>query len=239
MNASIVGTWPNSELTESQAVVSSVVRCYAEMVSSEEFPDLFVWNDPNRTFPLASYDMLQGRELVFLCVKQGNLWAQIAYQLSHELNHIHANFRLNQNHAFKWLEESLCELASWCNMNWMSEVWGEQSSKLHWKSYARHLKEYVEHVKAKTEIPSDFKSWLRGSLPALMTDQYDRASNRIIAHELLSIFDSDPYAWVAISQLNTWKFNTQTTLEQYLDQWGKLCSGDSLNALSKIQERLV
>ena len=117
------GKWPKANPDTVQALLFSIIRSYMDMVGRNEFERLLIVNDPNRKCPRTLYERINGSIPVLLAVKRGTLWSKIAYQLSHELNHVHANFNKQRNHCFKWLEESFCELSSLNTMVRMSEEW--------------------------------------------------------------------------------------------------------------------
>ncbi len=123
IDVQIAGSWPDSENFITTALVNNIVTTFIGMVNRTSFPKLHIFNEPSRDCPMVSYEKIaDDRTLILLSSIKGNLWAQIAYQLSHELCHIHANYTEQRGHVFKWLEESICELASFCNMLKMSQT---------------------------------------------------------------------------------------------------------------------
>ena len=185
-------------------------------------PDLYIANDPARDTPFVAWERRNGRIVVHLNVEDVSYWAQIAYQLAHELNHIHANFNEQRDHPHKWLEESLCELASWCTLQHLAGRWREAHDPSR-SSYAPALREYVENTQRRllSAAPDDIQSWLDLQLPTLQVDRYRRNDNAVVAYALLP--HATPSLWAAVGYLNRWPVPTGTLFGDYLDDWKAHC----------------
>ncbi|HBC3519666.1 TPA: hypothetical protein ACVU5T_003740 [Vibrio parahaemolyticus] len=226
----IAGSWPDSESYIKTVLIDNIVNTFMDMVNKTSFPKLMISNDPNRDCPMVNFDKIaDDRTLIFLSSKQGNLWSKIAYQLSHELCHVHANFAEQRGHAFKWLEESLCELASFCNMLKMSRNW-ELSAPLPFMSvYAPSFNTYVQSMLKVIPHQEQFSEWLNENLQSLKNDACIRDKNKIVALNLMPIFQRDNTAWRAVGYINKWPVSPEDGLQDYFDSWEMACP-DELKA---------
>jgi len=183
-------------------------------------------------FEKVAYD----RVLIFLSSPKGNLWSKIAYQLSHELCHVHANFAEQRGHVFKWLEESLCELASFCNMLKMSQSWKNSAPLPFMSCYAPSLNQYVQDMLVDINQPESFRGWLQENLSTLKADSCIREKNSVIAQRLMPVFLRDCMAWRAVGFINKWPVNPNESLERYFISWRKACPDELKPVVKEIGE---
>lgn len=148
-------------------------------------------------------------------------WCQIAYQFCHELCHfVISNPKPNK---ILWLEESICEMASYYFMEQLSNHW-----KKHYKHYMssdnkpyyKFFKEYVDNDKKKA-IFFNIDSLKNNTeiLSSLQKDGINREYNANIAIQMLPIFKSYPGLWKTIS---CFKNIHSTELETFLIEWNNL-----------------
>jgi hypothetical protein len=215
----IAGEWPNSQGAVTSALLNNIVQTFSDLTSRDSIPKLLILNEPSRDCPMVNFEKIGDQTLVFLCTSSGGLWSQIAYQLSHELCHIHANFAEQQGHAFKWLEESFCELASICNMQVMGQKWLTNAPLPYMSSYATSLNEYVQNRLDQISMPIQFNEWLESNIEELKSNQYLREKNCVIAYKLMPIFKEDNKAWRAVGFINKWAVNYDDTLSDYFSAW--------------------
>lgn len=223
IDVTISGKWPDSESYISDALVENIINVFLEMTEQTSFPKLLIINEPTRKCPMVNFEKVGDQTLIFLSSIRGNLWAKIAYQLSHELCHVHANFSEQQCHAFKWLEESICELASYCNVRKMSHEWAQRSPLPFMASYAPSLNQYVQDIISGINPQSSFVEWLASNLDELKADQYLREKNKIVALNLMPIFTKDNKAWQAVGFLNKWPVKASDSLSDYIGSWEAAC----------------
>lgn len=215
----MAGKWPNLQVVDTSALLNNIIQTFCDLTSRESMPKLLISNDPSRDYPMVNFEKIGDQTLVLLCTSSCTLWCQIAYQLSHELCHIHANFAEQQGHAFKWLEESICELASLCNIQLMGQKWVTNAPLPYMSSYATSLNEYVQHQLNKISMPVQFNEWLESNIEELKSNQYLREKNSVIACKLMPIFNEDNKAWRAVGFMNKWEVNNDDTLSDYFLTW--------------------
>ena len=174
-------------------------------------------------------------------------WAQYSFQFAHEFCHALANFSNNPQksvpspeHANSWLEESLCETASLFTLRAMSRSWRNAPRYPAWRNYARWLDAYVEQRIALSthQLPtgSSFLAWFRENEPALRRNSASRDRNAIIAIKLLPVFESEPWAWEAVTFLNRGSLNVNASLAQYLSGWRSECPPELRPFVSRLAE---
>lgn len=162
----------------------------------------------------------KGEYLVKVTTK-GCYWCQFAYQFAHEFCHILANYSHKTPVANKWLEESLCEMASIYVMRRMAVTWKTSPPYPHWKSYASAIQEYVDELQeAKDKLPEGktLAAWYKENASALRKAPCIRDKNRIVANSLLGLFEANPGGWVAIGYLNSGKA-TSENFQDHLANW--------------------
>lgn len=150
-------------------------------------------------------------------------WCQYAYEFSHELCHVLANFDRIRQHRHKWFEEALCELASLFVLHRLSdifratppaEVLSAAAFAPHFATYARRVTDDAEPV-SRTELPE----WLSKHLPKLEEDPVRRDSNRVVAVALLDSFLRDDSLWRDCGFLNQWDAAADPAFVDHLDSW--------------------
>jgi hypothetical protein len=168
--------------------------------------------------PIVLYDRGNDGGYTVKLATAGNLWAQYAYQFSHEFCHILCNYKKGgaQN---KWFEESLCELASIYSLRRMSEEWKTNPPYPNWKSYSAALHAYAQDLIAKTEVPADLAGWYEANRQALAGKADDRPKNRVLAVRLLPLFEQHPELWGAIAYLNKGGKRNDQDFAAYLQEW--------------------
>jgi len=153
---------------------------------------------------------------------EGRYWCQFAYQFSHELCHILANYSEKTPRANKWFEEALCELASIFTLRKMAVTWKTAPPYSHWKNFAEAIREYVDDLTApKTaRLPAGttLAAWYKANAAELRKAPCLRAKNRIIANALLGLFESNPAGWAAVEFLNSGKPQSDS-FQDYMSNW--------------------
>lgn len=107
------------------------------------------------------------KSIIYLHVN-GKKWDKYTYQFAHELCHyiidkLAPEFTVGR---FDWLEESLCELASFFCLKKMSQTWQINPQYSHWSDCAICLEKYPENqgLIQKDKIPTPFVDWLNETL---------------------------------------------------------------------------
>ncbi len=176
-----------------------------------------------------------------------NFWCKYAYQMAHEFCHVlalHANesaaYWHKSEHANHWLEESLCEMASWFSIRSMSIEWKSDPPYSHWMSYSQSLWDYAQNLinEATIQMPESdkFSDWLKLNEPEMRRNSLagnptaNREANKIIALMLLPIFERSPNGWESLTFLNLVSRDEHKTLNQQLSDWRSVCP-DNLKTL--------
>ena len=219
-------------------LLHDIVDTYCAMAGREDFPALLVNNRAHGASPLAAYEPCNGRVVIYVATEGTDYWAQITYQLAHELTHVHCNFAAQRGHEFKWLEEALCELASWCTLHRLAEYW-QTSDDPKRCGFVTPLRKYLQNIERKTAgtIPKNTALWLDERLPLLRQDPYRREDNAVVANALLPHVSVD--FWQAVGHLNLWPVEGGTSLSNYLEDWRIRCPLRFQPAVSDVARTLL
>jgi hypothetical protein len=182
----------------------------------------------NEKTPITHYLHDNGRVVIGLNTG-GRLWAQYAYQFSHEFCHglmDHANNwrRLwhSGDHANQWVEETFCETASLFALRAMGKSWQTKPPFGNWKDYAKHLTAYaqdrIDDPKHQLPAGKTFTAWLGEVLP-VQRKKWTRENNTIVAKQLLPLFEADPSGWDALPTLNLCAREPLKTLARFMEEW--------------------
>ena len=117
--------------------------------AAEEFSTLFSVPPPAGIRPVSILYRSQGprtdstsdttRYQVYLLVTN-RFYAQLVFQLGHELCHIFADPRRSN-----WFVESCCEMAALVLLCRMSKLWGNNPPRANWRSYAPEFQQYAKN----------------------------------------------------------------------------------------------
>lgn len=149
------------------------------------------------------------------------LWAQLAYQFTHEFCHVLTkHWLVPLNHRFSWFMESICEVSSLYFLRRMSETWRIQPPYPNWLFYSASLGSYVDDRLAEVSMVSnhELNAWIISKLPQLMANPYERELNSVVAANLLPLFESNPRLWAATSKINIAP-KLDGSLDDYFDYW--------------------
>jgi hypothetical protein len=151
-------------------------------------------------------------------------WAQYAYQMAHEFCHILCGYR-DDDKSNKWLEESLCEMASIFALRRMAETWATKPPYPNWKSFAPHLASYAADRLKKGALPPNttFVQWFRPNEPAMRKEPCLRDKNTVVAATLLPLFEKRPEHWEAVTWLNAKPVRQPRSLAEHLAAWRANC----------------
>ena len=211
-----------------------------------QVPGFFVYHTNGS--PITKFDHHADGRIAIGLTPQGRLWNQHAFQFAHEFCHAlagHANdWRatwLKGRKANHWLEESLCETASLFALRSMGQGWQEKAPYPNWKSYAPALTKYAQVRLEETagRLPKDFRfeKWFAGQEAALRQNAVLRDENRIVARELLPLFEASPAGWEAITFMNlTPNRAPEKQLIEHFADWKAAAPASQRAFISRIAE---
>lgn len=225
MAIKIIGSgWEVNSTASTQTLAEVVYRILSGFIGYELECDIIVENDLALGYPLAHYEKKDGNWLITLSCASGMHWAQIAYQLSHEICHLYCNHAQSRGHKHKWLEESLCECASIAVLDKLGQDWGRSDMAKFYLAYDQSIIQYVDNLKAAVNLKLDnqeqFFKWLSAHIEKLESSSTLRDLNSVVALYLYdSLLEKSPRSWVAVTALNTWDCFRNKTFEAFIDQW--------------------
>ncbi len=154
----------------------------------------------------------------------GAFWNQYAYQFAHEFCHILCGYR-DDDQSNKWLEESLCELASIFAMRRMAETWAKTPPYPNWRDFAPTHRRYADERLKLGALPPDttFAAWFGQNEAAMRKEPCLREKNSFVAAALLPLFEKQPEHWAAVTWLNAKPVREPRSLEQHLAAWRANC----------------
>lgn len=130
-------------------------------------------------------------------------YAQLVFQLGHELCHIFADPRQTN-----WFVESCCEMASVVLLRRMSKLWCYDPPFPNWVSYAPNFEEYAQdYIRQAGECqfgsnwpPNETQlcAWLTDAKPSFTGVLCDRQRNVIFAEMLRPLFEESAENWDAL-----------------------------------------
>lgn len=119
--------------------------------ATEEFTTLFTAPPPAGIRPVSILYLPEGpktdsseditRYQVYLSVNNPDYYAQLVYQLAHELCHIFTDPRRTN-----WFVESCCAMASTVLLCRMSKLWSNNPPRADWSSHAPEFQQYAQNV---------------------------------------------------------------------------------------------
>lgn len=159
----------------------------------QQYPNLIVLN--SKETPQCFKDPC----VIFLCTS-GNFPLQHIYQFAHELCHfvIHASVC---DH-YRWLEESMCELMSWCVLFWVynhREDFSLSTCVRIYDTFPSYISNSQQDCIDIKDIP--LGRFISQNAAYLQRECYDRRMNRAIANELFPLFVKYPELWHIVLQL--------------------------------------
>ena len=223
-----VSNWGLAKVQDITNLLDFVIIDFYSSLDSSKITILpvSVFNSLSKNPPTNCPEIIIGKDkaLIYLTAMD-NDYCKYSYEFSHELCHyIICKDYPPKNDKFGWLEESLCELASFYTLNKMSITWQTNPPYPNWRDFSINLKNYVNDIilMPENDITKPFIMWLKDNFPSLYKCRYDREKNRIIAIHLLPIFTRAPELWKIIQYMKIIDIIDTMTLEQYLFEWKKL-----------------
>jgi hypothetical protein len=186
---------------------------------------------------------LKGRIRVGLNA-QCTYWAKFAFQFAHEFCHVLAaqshdpDLRWqNVEHCNFWLEESLCEVASYFALRALGRSW---KSPIEWPFEAEFFNVYSSNrmEEAPRQLPQgqSFQQWFNEEESFLQENPVhgDREKNCIVASQLLPLFEKYPAGWETIPFLNVGERIVNKPLKAHLTEWRDNSPPDLHDFISRI-----
>jgi hypothetical protein len=213
--------WGTAQVDDIEAVLISTLSGFETGIGIAITVNIRVKHCPNG--PITSYQRdSDGRTVIFLSA-QDLYWCRYMYQFSHELCHIATNYDSPRRlHEFGWLEETICELASWTTLRTISTHWRVHPPFAHWKSYSSEIRKYrqkrIDSYK-ETADPRPLKQWFQSELSSLRMDSFQREKNAKIALAIMPFFYEHASGWKAAVKLNTWPVFPGTSVESFFADW--------------------
>lgn len=236
--------WGGGLPADIEAVTRSVVACFQASLAEAPIEPIRVEPTTNAADPpMTVFQRTATGQVRILLNARGRYWAQYAYQFAHELCHVLANFRPPLQHPWKWIEETLCEVASQFAINCLSRSWQSSPPYPNWSSFAPAFTKYLEEHYSKPEhmLPpgESFDDWLRSHLDHLKLDALRRADNTIVGRELLPIFKRDADAWRAVRYLNLLDNSQAASVAEYFGCWRQAAPARHHRYIDAVEGRLT
>lgn len=210
------GRW-DASLRDVEKILYSTARELWVYFPERELPPILV--DP-KGGPIILFRRGPNGEYLVRLATGSTYWSQYTFQFAHEFCHILCNYteRANRN---KWFEESICEMASLFVLRSAAETWKTDPPYPNWRSYGSALRKYADDRIADARLPENatLAAWYRSNAEELYENACLRDKNRIVAGELLPLFEDAPEHWEAVTYLNASKPPPSQTFEDYLQSW--------------------
>ena len=222
------GDWGSSRPQDVHAVVQSVCDVF-HVDASIDLADPVILRYSESHGPRALIERGPDNEHIILVSARDCLWSKLAYQFAHEYCHVFSDhYNVPLNNRFRWLEESICELASLHALLRMSAIWQSQPPYDNWRSYANSLASYAnDRINSAERFGSAprFREWLDVNIQRMSVDSVVRELNDVVAVHLLPYFQQSPDAWRVVAQINR-RPNLNGSLDAYFAAWSNATDGD-------------
>jgi hypothetical protein len=221
------GDWGRARPEEIEAVLRSAADVLLRSVGQLE--PLAIAIEPGTEHPEVQYEKNSRGEYVIVLSARDRGWAQYAYQFSHELCHVLANFdhrisaRGEPLSRHQWFEETLCDTAALFALRAMAARWESAPPFSHWQDYAPWLAAYADEILAAEHRRhaqlQRLPAWYVEHRAVLAQNPYARQLNDFCAAALLPLFEADPARWNALRYLNLDGAAAEPTFDGYLARW--------------------
>lgn len=223
--------WGQGRPEDVQVLLNSVYEQYRPHIVGLKWPSIIVvpFKDTPITFEQRD---AEGRVWIGLNACDRH-WSQYSFQFGHELVHVIAGHLdvdrqwSNVPVSFRWFEESLGEAGSLFVLRSMFRDWERHPPYLNWAEYRQSLWEYSQERldRPQHNLPpgQSFNTWLNAHEAYLRTNYHDRASNSIVARQLLPLFERNPDGWKAVAYLRFSQSGPEMTIDDHLNSWRVSC----------------
>ncbi|GAA0857765.1 hypothetical protein GCM10008916_12800 [Clostridium nitritogenes] len=129
-----------------KSIMEFILEEYALIFSKQLISntECYIIYDPNHETPI--FHPGTNPSSIFLNYDEDNCWAQIIYQLSHELCHYTLAQKLYNKDSLKWFEETLCEAFSLYILNFCSEKWSDCFLSKYSSAYHKGISNYLTEI---------------------------------------------------------------------------------------------
>lgn len=224
----------NARAEDVGAVSKSVAETIFRAIPPADTPTILILRSEHGPIALSGRGP-QG-EYIVLLNSGDRLWAQVAYQLAHELGHVLCR-DLRPGAPQQWLEESFCEAMSIWTMEQMAKTWKTAPPYPNWASYAGNLQKYVDNVRASVEHPESIHTWYAEQREHLDATPADRPKNRIVAEEIVKQGLDRPKFLQAFLYLRK-NEPAANTIEAVLQSWRAACPDEMQTVPAEMAELL-
>jgi hypothetical protein len=218
---------PQADLSAIQKILTSVLLTFEESTGLAIDCLLHVefWQGPPRVHYQLEED---GRTRISLSATD-HFWCQYAYQFSHEICHIATNYdrapRPPQSQPFAWLDETICELATWVTFRGLQRTW-RANPMMSGEAVRQYREDLISQYKEKVDR-RPFKSWFEEEQGSLRAIPIQREKNAKMAFEIMPEFYENGAGWRAASALNTWPVDPKTTINEFFADWIKAAPNEA------------
>ena len=156
-------------------------------------------------------------------------WAQLIYQLSHELSHAIMNCYPDK-HQFKWISECLCNAISFCFLISYETI---DTNGFRYTTYATS---YFESIPIEIQINSlaEIKSFINKNLYLLKiypcnedSKTYDRPRNNVISKYWCDLILENTAGLEAIKHFSNPRVYNSGELHSFFNNWYNVCTHES------------
>ena len=169
-----------------------------------------------------------------------DFWCKFAYQFAHEFCHVLSGYENLKENPNNWFHESLCELASVFTIQRMAQRWLTHPAFPKRTDYAAALRDYWKNLlnNQEAQLPEGMflHSWLslrENELRESPIDEREQRNNqKLVAYQLLPIFEKIPNGWNAIRKLP----NSSDKLADYLIAWYRAVDPHDKTFVARISE---
>lgn len=214
----VPGNWGASDPQDVVAVVRNVMDHLNPHFTTLPAGSIHVVSRPDSN-PEMAYRGNRNDPYTMFVNATDRLWARLAYQSAHEYCHILSDYDRLRTPGNQWFHESICEMASFFCLFQMAESWKTRAPYWNWADYAPHLKTYAEAEMSRTGggLPAgnSLKTWMGENRNVLQGDRYARDLNRIVALQLLPLFQTIPRTWECVAHMP----DTDRRFEEFLAMW--------------------
>ena len=176
--------------------------------------------------PMTLYQRGEEGQYIILLNTRDRRWCQYVFQFAHELGHIICGFKKKGSYH-RWIEESICEVASLFILQKMSTAWKEYPPLPDQVSYFDEFPQYLNsRINQVPKMdPFAFKQWWQKNRNALEMDSTLRLKNLTIARHILPLFEKNPNAaWGACGYLISFEQAEKPSFERFLRDWSDSCT---------------
>ena len=216
----IIGdNWGDVRTEEIKEVLLTAENLILPYSNQENWPTIRIENSV--AGPMVLHQRGEKGEYTIFLNTNDRSWCQYVFQFAHELGHILCDYQEDSS-SIRWLEESICEVASLFVLGQMEEAWKRTSLHKQDPLYAAEFTRYFQaRINMVKEIPNkEFKFWWEQRLPSLETNSIHRRTNLIIAKKLLPLFQQSPeIAWKACRTLNKNQPRSHSSFKDTIHAW--------------------